>query len=34
MDKKNLIYVAIFLAGVVLSSKVRQLPLMNKLPTV
>lgn len=34
MDKKYLIYLAIFLAGVVASSKVRQLPLGNKLPVI
>jgi hypothetical protein len=33
-DKKTLIYIALFLAGVVLADKVRTLPLLNKLPTV
>lgn len=32
MDKKWMIYGLIFLAGVALSGKVRQLPLLNKLP--
>lgn len=31
---KNVIYLLIFIAGVVASSKVRTLPLMNKLPTI
>lgn len=34
MDKKWLIYGGIFLAGVVLASKVRSLPGGNKLPSV
>jgi len=34
MDKKHLIYVAVFLAGVVLAPKVRTLPVLNKLPSV
>jgi hypothetical protein len=33
-SKKIMIYVAIFLAGVVLADKVRSLPGLNKLPTV
>lgn len=34
MDKKWVMYAAIFLAGVVLADKVRSLPVLNKLPTV
>lgn len=34
MNKKWMIYLAIFAAGVVASNKVRQLPLANKLPTL
>lgn len=34
MDKKYLVYAAIFLAGVILAPKVRSLPLMDKLPSV
>lgn len=34
MNKSHLIYVAIFLAGVVLAAKVRALPGLNKLPSV
>jgi hypothetical protein len=34
MDKKYLIYAAIFLAGVVLADKVRGLPGLSKLPSV
>lgn len=34
MNKKMLVYVAVFLAGVVLASQVKSLPLLNKLPTV
>lgn len=34
MNKKYLVYAGIFLAGVVLSAKVRTLPLLNKLPAV
>lgn len=33
-NKKTLIYVGVFLAGVVLAGKVRSLPLLNKLPTL
>jgi hypothetical protein len=31
---KNLIYVLIFVAGVVLADKVRTLPVLSKLPTI
>jgi hypothetical protein len=34
MDKKNLMYVLAFFAGVVLAGQVRKLPLLNKLPSV
>jgi len=34
MKKEHLVYVAVFLAGVVLASKVRALPVLNKLPSV
>jgi hypothetical protein len=34
MDKKYLIWAAIFLAGVVAAPKVRTLPLASKLPTL
>lgn len=34
MDKKWLVYGAVFLAGVVLADKVRSLPVLSKLPTV
>jgi hypothetical protein len=34
MDKKWLIYGAVFLAGVVLAPKVRALPGLDKLPTL
>lgn len=34
MNKTHLIYVAIFLAGVVLADKVRSLPVLSKLPSV
>jgi hypothetical protein len=34
MKKEHLIYVAVFLAGVVLAPKVRTLPLLSKLPSV
>jgi hypothetical protein len=34
MDKKYLIWAGIFLAGVVLASKVRTLPGGSKIPTV
>jgi hypothetical protein len=33
MDKKWLIYGAIFFGGVMLAPKVRQLPVLSKLPT-
>ena len=33
MSNKWLIYGGIFLAGVVLASRVRQLPVLSKLPT-
>jgi hypothetical protein len=32
-NQKTLIYVGIFLAGVVLAGKVRTLPVLNKLPS-
>lgn len=34
MDKKYMIYLALFLAGVVLAAKVRTLPGGNKIPSV
>jgi hypothetical protein len=34
MDKKTLLIVAAFLAGVVLAPRVRSLPVLNKLPSV
>ena len=34
MEKKHLIYVVVFLAGVVLADKVRSLPVLSKLPSV
>jgi hypothetical protein len=34
VDKKHLLYLAAFLAGVVLADKVRALPVLNKLPSV
>jgi hypothetical protein len=34
MNKKTLIYVAVFLAGVVLAGRVRSLPVLDKLPTL
>jgi len=34
VDKKYLLYAAIFLAGVMLAPKVRSLPLLDKLPSV
>ena len=34
MDKKHLIYVAFFLAGVIVAPKVRTLPGLNKLPSI
>lgn len=33
MDSKWLLYAAIFIAGVVLAPQVRNLPLLNKLPS-
>lgn len=33
-SKKVIMYVAIFLAGVILADKVRSLPGVNKLPTL
>jgi len=34
VDKKWLVYGAIFIAGVILAPKVRTLPLLDKLPSV
>jgi hypothetical protein len=34
MNKKWLIYAAVFLAGVVAAPRVRQLPGLNKLPSI
>ena len=34
MDKKYMVYAAIFLAGVVLAPRVKTLPVLNKLPSV
>lgn len=34
MDKKYLMYAAIFLAGVMLAPKVRSLPGLSKLPSI
>lgn len=34
VDKKHLIVLAAFLAGVVLAGQVRKLPVLNKLPSV
>jgi hypothetical protein len=34
VKKSTLVYVAVFLAGVVLASRVRALPLLDKLPTL
>ena len=34
VKKEHLIYVGVFLAGVVLANKVRSLPVLSKLPTV
>jgi hypothetical protein len=34
LEKKHLLYVGLFLAGVVLAPKVRSLPVLNKLPSV
>jgi hypothetical protein len=33
-DKRTLIYVAVFLAGVVLANKVRSLPMGDKIPSL
>lgn len=33
-DKKTLVYVAVFLAGVILANKVRSLPMGDKIPSV
>lgn len=34
MDKKTMMYVALFLAGVILADKVRRLPVLDKLPSI
>jgi hypothetical protein len=34
MKKEHLMYAGVFLLGVVLASKVRTLPVLNKLPSV
>lgn len=34
MKKEHLIYLGIFLLGVVLADKVRTLPVLNKLPSI
>lgn len=34
MNKTTMIYLALFLAGVVLADKVRGLPVLNKLPSI
>lgn len=34
MNKTTIMYIAIFLAGVILADKVRTLPVINKLPSV
>lgn len=34
MKKQHLIYLAVFLGGVVLADRVRGLPVLNKLPAV
>jgi hypothetical protein len=34
MKKEHLMWVGLFLAGVVFAPQVRKLPLLNKLPTV
>lgn len=34
VKKEHLLYVALFLAGVVLADKVRTLPVLSKLPSV
>jgi hypothetical protein len=34
MKKEHLIYVAVFLGGVVLAGQVRKLPVLSKLPSV
>lgn len=34
MKKEHVVYVVIFLAGVMLAPKVRELPVLNKLPAI
>lgn len=34
MKKEHLVYLAVFLAGVIAAGKVRQLPVLNKLPAI
>jgi hypothetical protein len=34
MDKKHLLWAAIFLAGVIAAPKVRTLPVLSKLPSI
>jgi hypothetical protein len=34
MSSKTMVYVAVFLAGVVLAGRVRGLPLLDKLPSL
>lgn len=34
MQKKHMVYVALFLAGVILAGRVRTLPGVNKLPSL
>jgi hypothetical protein len=34
MNKKTITYVVVFLAGVVLASKVKSLPVLNQLPSL
>jgi hypothetical protein len=34
MKKGHVVYVLVFLAGVVLAGRVRQLPVVNKLPSL
>jgi hypothetical protein len=34
MDKKHLIIIAAFLAGVIVAPKARTLPILNKLPSI
>ena len=34
MNKQTLIYLAVFIAGVITASKVRTLPVLSKLPTI